>query len=406
MAWRFIPRWVTPTIRFALQVMPVVVLSGIRQTGKSTLLRHEFPHWTYYDLDDPSTLALAQEQPKGLFAHTRVIVDEAQRLPELFNVLRVVVDEKRPSVILSGSVNILMMRRINQSLAGRAGYVTLYPFTWAESQGHPRPGLLAWAFGQRPLQPPETLSPPADLRFPLWRGWLPPLLHLEPQGPEAISFWWRNYVRTFVERDMRDLVSRISEVDLYRLMKRLALNTGSPLNESRLARDIGVSQPTVHRWVNLLEVTGILMRVPGYAPSSRKRLLKRPKMYFVDSGLTAHLMDLARPDAASPAQWGMLLETYVAMALQVHAALLEPPARLYHWRAPGGREIDFLLEWQGRLLPVEVKAQEEVDYRRLRGLRAFLDEHRGQAPLAWVIYLGREWRTLGPDIALVPWWWL
>ncbi len=406
MAGGFIARWVTSRIRFGLEVMPVVVLAGVRQTGKTTLLRHEFSDWVYYDLDDPSVLALVKDQPRTLLSQNRVIVDEAQRLPELFNVLRAVVDEKRPSVILSGSVNFLMMQRISQSLVGRAGYVTLYPFTWAESQGRPRPSFLEQALSRGEVAFQGSSLPAPDSRFPLWRGWLPPLLHLETKGERAISFWWDSYVRTYLERDMRDLSQISSLADFHQVMVRVALNTGSPLNETRLAADVGVSQPTVHRWINLLETSGIVMRVPGYAPSQRKRLTKRAKVYFVDSGLTAHLMGLASPPEVGAEQWGLLLENYVAVALRAHADLMEPTARLYHWRMSGGKEVDFVLEWQRRLLPIEVKAREEVDYRRLRGLRAFLDVHKDRSTLGLVIYLGNELHMLGPSIALVPWWWL
>ncbi len=405
----YIPRWKTQRLRLVLEAMPVAVLTGMRQVGKTTLLRQEFPDWTYYDLDDPDVFLMAREQGRRLLAAPRVVLDEVQKMPELLNLTKVMVDQgKVERVILSGSANLLLMGKVTESLAGRAGYVELQPMTWREAQRLPPTKMIETLLqGGLPdaSDRPATPSEGHDL-FYLWRGMLPPLLRFHPGQEALVREWWRGYLRTYLERDLRSLSAVTSLPDFRRTMMWVAAATGSPLNEAHLSRELGLARTTVHRWLNLMEVSGVVHRIPGYFSSPTKRLRKRPKVYFSDSGLSMAAAGIPSPGQVQERGLvGPLLETYVAHALRVYAEMLTPSAYVYYWQAVQRHEVDFLLEWNGHLLPVEVKARTEVQYRDFRSIEAFRKRFP-QAKAGVVIYMGAEPRAFGPDLWAFPWWWL
>jgi len=283
------PRWLGSVLRAALGDHPVVVVTGPRQTGKSTLLQHEepFSRWRYITLDDFDALRQAERDPSALWAGVdKIVLDEVQKSPALLSAVKRSVDQKRSAVsfVLSGSANLLLMGQVSESLSGRAVYFTLYPMTLGEMEGNSAPDLLA-KFFQRDAIPEGAVPITMDPLPLLARGFMPPLLTLS--GQEAATRWWEGYIATYLERDLRQISQIESLPDFDRLMRALALRNGQILNQTEVARDIGLSQPSVHRYLNILEATYLLERLPAFARNRTKRLMKSPKIYWVDPGLAA-----------------------------------------------------------------------------------------------------------------------
>ena len=281
------PRWISRQLKDAVKDSPVVVLTGARQVGKSTLLQNEEPfrQWRFLSLDDYDTLRQANEHPEGLWAGVdHIILDEVQKAPALLSAVKRAVDRKSPRMrfVLSGSTNLLLMKQVSESLAGRAIYLVLDPFTLGEIRGTQTaptspPDLLRHVL-MKDWPPEQTLPQAPPDFFPLLlQGLMPPLLHIDT--PQAWTRWWDSYVSTYLERDLRQIAQIDALLDFRRLMQFLALRSGQLLNQSELARDTGLSQPTVHRYLNILETTYLFQRLPPYTTSHTTRLLKSPKAF-------------------------------------------------------------------------------------------------------------------------------
>ncbi len=401
----YYPRWLTPRLQAACQDHPIVVLTGARQVGKSTLLLNAAPfrNWRFHTLDDFAVLRQAQQDPWELWAGAdRVVVDEVQRAPELLLAIKQAVDrDHRLRFALSGSANLLLMRRVRESLAGRAVYFVLQPMTLGEMQQSPPPDLLARLLrGDWPEEGTLPEAPPDPVRY-LQRGFLPALLRL--RSPEAWTRWWEGYVTTYLERDLRQFSQIDRLLDFRRLMELLALRSGQLLNQSELGRDAGLSQSTVHRYLNLLETTQIFERLPAYTAGRTGRLLKSPKAFWTDPGLAVFLSGYFEEEALRSArELGAYFETLIFHHLRALVGLLTPAARLYFWRTRRGQEVDFVVEHGRRLLAIEVKKSERVHYGDAASLRFFLQEHP-QASGGVLLYSGREIRRLGSRIVALPW---
>lgn len=383
----------------------MVVLTGARQVGKSTLLRQEEPFrdWRYHTLDDLDVMAQVEAAPDRLWAGVdRVILDEVQKTPELLSAVKRAVDLDRSlRFVLSGSANLLLMRQVSESLAGRAVYFVLDPMTHGEAAGRVPDDLLEQLLGGRWPEEGEVPLGPEPVTM-LLRGSLPPLLELS--GSEAWVRWWDGYIATYLERDLRQISQIDSLVDFRRVMQLLALRSGQLLNQSELGRDARISQATVHRYLNLLEATHLFQRLPPYTASRTSRLLKSPRAFWTDPGLAVHLAGLYDEESvrANP-MVGSLFETLVYQHLRTLCSLLTPRARLYGWRTRGGREVDFVVEHGQRLLAVEVKMAAEVGYRDAAGLGAFLADHPAAAG-GLLLYAGRRIVRLAERVVAMPWW--
>jgi len=401
----YYPRWLTPLLQTAWQDHPIVVLTGARQVGKSTLLLNAAPfrEWRFHTLDDFTVLRQAQEDPAELWAGVdRIVLDEVQRAPELLPAIKQAVDrDHRLHFVLSGSANLLLMRRIGESLAGRAVYFVLHPMTLGEMRRSPPPDLLSRLL--RAEWPEETTlaEAPPDPTPLLQRGFLPALLRLP--SPEAWVRWWNGYVATYLERDLRQFSQIDRLLDFRRLMEMLALRSGQLLNQSELGRDAGLSQSTVHRYLNLLETTQLFERLPAYTAGRTARLMKSPKAFWTDPGLAVFLSGYFEEEALRSArERGAFFETLIFHHLRVLAGLLTPPARLYFWRTRRGREVDFVVEHGRRLLAFEVKRARRVHHGDTASLRLFLQEYP-QAVGGVLLYGGQEIRRLGAKIVALPW---
>lgn len=355
-------------------------------------------------MDDFDALRQAQQNPTSLWAGAKnIVIDEVQKAPELLPAIKKVVDENpgQYRFALSGSANLLLMRQVSESLAGRAVYFVLSPMTLGEYTQSAAPGLLADLLnGEFPAGTtlPDT---PLDAIPLLLRGMMPALLPLTT--PQSWTRWWDGYVATYLERDLRQFSQIDSLVDFRQVMELLALRTGNLLNQSDIARDASVSQPTVHRYLSLLETTHLFARLPAYTRSHTTRLLKSPKVMWTDPGLAVFLSGYFQEDALrNSRELGGFFESFIFLHLRVLAELMLPPARLYFWRTQQGVEVDFVLEHGRRLLAIEVKRTNQPRYRDISGLQAFLTEYP-ETVAGVLLHGGREIRQLDERITAVPW---
>ncbi|WP_258189004.1 ATP-binding protein [Candidatus Hakubella thermalkaliphila] len=403
---KYKPRWVAPLIRGAIEDHPVVVLSGARQVGKSTLLQNEspFPAWRYITFDDIDVLGQAEADPASLWAGVNeIILDEVQKTPFILPAVKRAVDRDRRNkrFILSGSANILLLQKVSETLAGRSVLFNLYPMTLGETLEKPIEGGLDLLFkGDVPCDgvfSQEMLDP-----IPLiLRGFMPPLLSY--QRAEDFILWWEGYVATYLERDLRQL-SQIESLPAFRrLMGALALRNGQLVNQTEIARDTGISQPTVYRYINLLEATCLLERLPAFAINRTKRLIKSPKIYWIDPGLCSFLAGYYDEESLLHArEVGSFFETLVFLHLKALSQLLIPRANIYYWRTASGEEVDFVIEQGRKLIAMEVKLTNALRYEDTHGLRVFLREYP-ETVLGILVYAGNEVRHLHEKIIAIPW---
>lgn len=398
-------RWLTPRLHEAVAEHRIVVLTGARQVGKSTLLQHAEPmrHWPYYTLDDFDVLRQVERDPMALWAGaSQVVLDEVQKAPQVLSAVKHAVDSRHPvRFVLSGSANLLLMHQVSETLAGRAVYFTLLPMTLGETDGVAAPHIIADALaGHLPEERPVSTRYP-DVVPLLLRGFMPPLLELS--GPQAWEQWWEGYVSTYLERDLRQTSKIDALTDFRRLMELAALRTGQLLNQSDLARDAQLSQSTAHRYLNVLETTYLMQRVPAFVANRSTRLVKSPKIHWADPALAVFLSgyhDVG--DLSRARELGSYFETLIYQHLLALSQLLAPRPRIFYWRTQRGAEIDFVVEQGRHALAIEVKMTTRVGFEDAQGLAAFMSEHE-QAVGGLLIYLGTEIKRLGERIVAVPW---
>lgn len=366
-------RELTEAIADALIDMPVVVVTGMRQVGKSTLLQEDalFKNRRYITLDDFAQLEAARHNPETLLGRdVPITVDEAQRSPALLTVVKQMVDrDRRPGrFLLSGSANFLLLKNIAETLAGRAIYFTLHPFNRREIKGNisSEPFLVRFS---RTLDVQSNSVHPVEPREVLLGG-MPPVCLERLRNP---ALWFKGYEQTYIDRDLRQL-SQVADLLSFRhLMQLTALRSGHILNLSELARDAKLTVTTTSRYMSLLETSFVIRRIGPYLGNRSARLIKSPKLYISDSGLACHLTGIDNLDAtANEPLRGAMFETYVAQNL---ASLLDarwPTARLYFWNVQGRYEVDFVIEAGRQVIAIEVKAASRWSEGDLSGLRAFL----------------------------------
>ena len=398
----YLHRELAPELLSALEDMPVVVLTGMRQTGKSTLLQNEaaLQKRRYVTLDDFAMLRAARENPESLLeGETPVTIDEAQKAPELLDAIKRTVDRKRHPgrILLSGSANFELLKNVSESLAGRAIYFTLHPFTQREIAGRADTQPFLPKFFAS-LELPETKAR-AVRGEDIHLGGMPSVCVDRPRNPD---FWFKGYEQTYIDRDVRQL-AQVADLLAYRnLMHLAALRSGQLLNISELARDAKLTVATASRYIGLLETSFIIRRLPPYLSNRSSRLIKSPKFYISDCGLAWHLMGVKSVDATSnePSR-GALFETYVAQNL---AAILEahwPKARLMFWNVQGRYEVDFVIEANRHTLAIEVKASSRWAESDLAGLRAFINK-TPNCKAAILAYNGTQAAQIGKKLWAIP----
>ena len=357
-----IKRTLATRLRKAAAQFPVVTVTGPRQSGKTTLVKAVFDRYAYSSLELPDQRRFALEDPRGFLAQFDgpVILDEAQRAPELFSYIQVHVDEqpgRTGRFILTGSQNFMLLQSITQSLAGRCAVLHLLPFSLAELMGRDPVPLETWGRGIPASKPAPPSGPEFELQEILHTGFYP---RIHDQGLPARD-WLPAYYQTYVERDVRNVLNVRDIEDFGRFVRLCAGRSGQLLNLSGLASDCGISHTTARRWLSVLEASFIIALLRPHHENFGKRLIKTPKLYFLDTGLLCFLLQIQSPrDLAHRAERGAVFESFVVGEFIKSFLHRGMPPGIAFWRDSAGHEVDILVEAGGRIVPVEIKSAQTV----------------------------------------------
>ena len=401
-----LPRAVAALLDVALQTMRVVVITGPRQAGKSTLAttHPKLQSRPYFSLDYPATLLRVQADRRAfLSSEPEMVIDEVQRDPPLVLAIKLAVDQQRPQhrgqFVLTGSANLLMMKHVNDSLAGRAYYLGLQTLTRREQQGLGSTGI--WRrFFDTPVADWLDMVRVERARREDWRDVAKrggfPAAALEVTDEQQRGLWFDGYIATYLERDLRDLHD-VANLQSFRvLMQAAALRIGNLLNHAELGRDARMPLTTVHQYMGLLETSFQATRLVAYARNRTKRLIKTPKLYWNDVGLALHL------GGGEPT--GAHFENFVLTDLLAWRDTETPRPEVTYWRTASGAEVDFVVERKRKLLAIEVKAGRAPGPGDVAHLKTFCAEYGSDVRGGVILHGGDESYWLGENVLAVPWW--
>ncbi len=400
------PRHILPRVLEALDDSPVVLIHGPRQSGKTTLARlvGDKNGFVYFTFDDDVQRAAAQADPIGYVTDLpeRVVLDEVQRVPELFTSLKAAVDTKRQPgrFILTGSANVLLVPRLADSLAGRMEILRLHPLSQAELTGV-KVGFLSDLFKGRFKAGPSGRRMGSELADRITAGGYPPALARASAPRRAV--WYRDYIETMIQRDIRDL-ARISALDaLPRLLTLAAGQTSCLMNMSELAAPFQLSRPTIREYMTLMSRIFLLEELPPWHSNRLKRLIKTPKLHMGDTGLACSLLGLNGNTLwEDRSLFGRLLETFLFQELRRQASWQEEPISFSHFRDKDQVEVDFVLESAGQIAGVEVKASSTIRQDDFKGLRILKDAVQKNFTAGVVLYDGDAVVGFGDGLYGVP----
>jgi predicted AAA+ superfamily ATPase len=358
----------------------------------------------YFTLDDSATLLAAQADRQAFVrSEPEMTIDEVQRDPALILAIKTLIDAQHPprngQFALTGSANLLMMKQVGDSLAGRAYYLRLWPLARREQLGFGTAGIWTRFFEVPPADWLDLVraepTPAEDWSDAVRRGGFPAAV-LEQRDDEARSLWFDGYVATYLERDLRDLQAVSSLQNFQALMQAAALRIGNLLNYAELARDVRLPASTVQQYMNLLETSHQAVRLPPYSKNRTTRLIKTPKLYWNDTGLALHL------GGGAPA--GAHFENYILHDLLVWRDTETPRPEITYWRTAAGAEVDFVVERRRALLAVEVKATAMPGTSDAAHLRRFCEDAGDQIRGALVLHGGERAYWLSERVLAAPWW--
>jgi predicted AAA+ superfamily ATPase len=379
-------RTATTKVQFLAQQFKAVAIIGPRQSGKTTLAKFVFPEKVYVNFENPDTRLFATEDPRGFLSNypDGAIFDEAQRVPALFSYLQQILDESPVNglFIITGSNNFLLQESISQSLAGRIAYLTLLPLTLDEIVEHHTSCNELLVRGAYPGLYKEAIDP---------------------------NTWYANYIRTYIERDVR-LVKNINNLLTFeRFLRLCAGRVGQLLNMNSLALEVGVDAKTINTWFGILETTFVAFRLPPYHKNFNKRLVKMPKLYFYDTGLASALLGIENHKQLELNLFrGVLFENFVILDLIKRRFNQAKSSNLFFWRDSAGNELDLLIDQAEQLIPIEVKSGQTVTPAFFKGLNYW--QKLTGSEVGYVIYAGNQMekrsqgRTVLPytDLAKLP----
>lgn len=385
----------------AAKQYPVLSLTGPRQSGKTTLARSVFPDYAYCSLEDPAHRSFALEDPRGFlgqFQGQHVILDEVQRTPEIFSAIQTLVDleDVTGRFILTGSQNFLLLKSIGQTLAGRCAVFHLLPFSLDELTN--RTPLPVDRLGQLPAgarRPPETALLPL-----LFNGFYPRIHDKKLNAQD----WLRNYYQTYLERDVRDILN-VGDLESFRRFVGLcAGRTSQLLNLSSLASDCGITHTTARRWLSVLEASFLVALLRPHHRNYSKRLIKAPKLYFLDTGLLCYLLRIRDPeDLLIHSSRGAIFESFVVAELLKRALHNGKDPDIFFWRDAAGHEVDVIIDSGRKTIPLEIKSGETISSDYFAGLNYWRKLAGQEAGTGAIIYAGAD-SYMRNDTAVHSWW--
>lgn len=402
----YVDRFIQPRIEESLVDSPVVLIHGPRRCGKTTLARHlgEIHGHVYFSFDDEGMLSAAREDPVGFVAGLpeRVILDEVQRIPELFTSIKLVVDRDRTPgrFILTGSANVLLLPRLSDSLAGRMAIIRLHPLSRCELLGRESQFLERLATDGFEWRRMDRLGDGiADI---IAVGGYPEAVARRSSARRLA--WSRDYLETIVQRDILDMARIRGHEILPDLLSAAADQTAQMFNLADLAAPFSLSRPTIRDYVTLLERVFLIHRLRSWHSNALSRLVKSPKLHVGDTGLACTLLDLTADDLrVDRRRCGHLLETFVVQEIQRQAGWNARPPRLSHFRDRDGVEVDLVLEFgPNRIAAVEVKLSATVRPRDFRGIKKIQTAVGQRFTHGIVLYDGEDVVPFGDGLSAVP----
>ena len=391
---------------------PVVGVVGARQVGKTTLVKDLLSDKDrlYFSFDDPAVVLTAKTNPYNFLKQADFItIDEVQKLPEILTTIKRIIDEKRIAgeFLLTGSANITFLPKISETLAGRIVFLELMPFTIFEltSKLKDTPYSIEIIKSKNAKNCWDYLNSfkphKIDFKKLIFRGGFPEAWFINDTSLR--QEWFKGYIRTYLERDVRDLSHIQRLYDYQKFLSLSAFRCSQILNRAELAKDSGIPYTTANHYLDLLLATFQVFLIPPYFKNIGKRLIKSPKLIWNDTGLALYLQGINNwQDAERLGRISFLVENKIILELKTLLSVYLPLAKLFYWRTSAGAEVDLIVEYNQRLIPIEIRWSETVGYKDIVGLLSFMNDFKKRVSFGIVLYTGKQVLKFKENIFLVP----